>query len=778
MGTNQDNKKSWWRGRFWLFGVVLSLLLGGAAASYLMITSLRPDLISLPDRWIVILPLSVGAYFGLCASRGVRIWSKFTQHERKLVERRDSANPFAELFAYLVLAQALLASIGLGNTDSLGFWPWQVSLESPQQLAVFLGFLFGSFLPLVAGFVVHTSYTLKDRDQSNHVSNESFALAIGLIAMVGGLAWAAGEGKIQMDGIFGPFIMLLVLTLFLLFIAIPYFHSFLLGRRQYEDLNSIRQQAARQGFASLNPSFVASRLDALLVRYVAPLTGATQSSEFVVLPHLCLVAIFVPLTIMGYALPAPWGLAPISFAFLLAVSLGRRWAWVEGDRETAMRLRSTKHDMIQIGFRNDLRDEALLGYLFLFILVPLALRQMQLWVSPFGEAASSATILDWAGFFGTELAKAVPIVDWADIYGIQANLPDFQTDTAFPRHLVFGARLMVDLVVIAALLQAFSIMQRNSSQMQLFRDGQLDLLDPFTEESQINRGVRIVGDATRFTPEQLNGSNDLVSHNDKVFKIGADLKKLFADHAARSVALRRPKRPYNINRLSELAADDGWTEAQALVKYLKKHYPIQVGTASNQLIDLSRSWAESPLIGNRNIDEFDAESGLYLRQQRTLLEELVETLIHEKQQIGPETLEAVALILDAIRNKSEMFNAKAALFELLSRQPAQESAWLLAATVLRPERLSEVSEAVPVRPIDIGNSIVRQSVDDVRSRATYSLAEYLNSDVKFGSLPQSNAGKKFALAAMKAIAGGGDTERPAQVARDSLAAMIVDNHDP
>ena len=707
------------------------------------------------DGYVVIGLLAV-AYLGICSARAMKLWQVFEGRNREGTSRRDAPNPFGELFVYLLLALIVLV---LSIADGTVVWPWLFPFESFLHIGLYVGLVFLAFVPLAFAIRKHNRYVHKDQGVPHHFSNESLLFASALILLVGGLAWAAGEGKIQMAGNFGPVIMSIVLFLFLTFIAVPYVHSYLLGR---SDTNKKMdyENVALNGVSISDPSTIVSWLDTFLVRHVAPLTGATQVSKFVALPHLLLISIFLPLTFMGFSLPAPFGLVPIFFALLLAVSLGRRWAWVESDRETAMRLRSTKDKHIQIGFRNDLRDEALLGYLFLFILIPLALRQMQLWLGAFGDSATEASLMDWAAFFGTELAKAVPIVDWADIYGIQADLQNFNTQGRFSQHLIFGARLMVDLVVIAALLQAFSIMQRNSSQMQLFRDGQLDLLDPFTEQAHIDRGVRL---SSRNADGVL--AKDQVAFDGAVYRISENLLAMFEDHAENC---KGPAVPYNLERLGELLADDQWIKGQVLVEFLKKKFEIQVGSASRRLQELAQSWQGKDYFAIK-VREFDGERGEKLRHQRILLESISNKLLAGTTSLDDPTLLAVASILESVSRRSEMFNAKAALFELLARQPSKLAVAILASAIIDKNKM----DLADLNSFEVFSHLaeysIRQSVDDVRVLAVEALEEAVLSENVYGHIPGEQGRLALARIVLEGITREGvDTKEPRTVARNAL----------
>ena len=734
----------------------------GVVAMTLAIGDLAyPETLQGESDGLVVIGLLVLAYLGLCGARAMALWRAFNILDRQGTKRRDAANPFGELFIYLLTALGVLCLASAGGSV---FWPWPLEIGSSKHLGIYVGLIFLAFVPLAFAIRKHNLYTHQNAPVPHHISNGSLLLASVLILLVGGLAWAAGERKIQMAGSFGPTIMLIVLFFFLMFIAVPYVHSYLLRRSGVESKSF--DSPALNGITIADPSTLVSWLDTFLVRHIAPLTGATQVSKITALPHVLLISIFLPLTFMGFALPAPFGLIPIFFALLLAVSLGRRWSWVENDRETAMRLRSTKAKHIQVGFSNDLRDEALLGYLFLFVLIPLALRQMQLWMGAFGDTASEASMLEWASFFGTELAKAVPIVDWADIYGIQADLQNFNTQGRFSQHLIFSARLMVDLVVIAALLQAFSIMQRNSAQMQLFREGQLDLLDPFTEQAHFERGVRLIkGRAT------TKSSDNEIVFGGKVYGIRQNLLTMFEEHAENAKKRNGPNIPYDLDRLGELLGEEDWPKGQALVEFLKGKYSIQVGSASLRLIGLSKDWDAKKYFDTR-LREFDGEIGSNLRHQRILLERIANELLNAKEELSEDALYAIAGILSNTRRRSEMFNAKSTLFKLLARQPSELAVAILTCAVVDSSKfeladlnqfeiLSEVSERQ-----------IRQSVDDVRTMATEALEQAANSDNLFGNPSEERARLSLVMAALEAIAVEGiDTKEPRNAAKAALERL-------
>jgi len=237
---------------------------------------------------------------------------------------------------------------------------------------------------------------------------------------------------------------------------------------------------------------ILSFLDSILVFAVAGGAGAAQ--PWLIVRYLFLLCSTLPCALLGYWLPAPWGLIPIAWGFTVAISISRRWAWIEDDREIYMLNRRYNGAHVRVGFAQDLRDEALLSFMSMFFLVPLALRQAHLWSVTQGaplfdiDPLAQINLLDWIGYYGTELAKAVPFVDWAEIYQVEGAAP-IEANSAEARHAVFATRVLVDLVFLAALLQALAISARNAKQMDLFRAGVMDRLDPFIEPREFRRLV-------------------------------------------------------------------------------------------------------------------------------------------------------------------------------------------------------------------------------------------------------------------------------------------------
>jgi len=200
---------------------------------------------------------------------------------------------------------------------------------------------------------------------------------------------------------------------------------------------------------------------------------------------------------MAWFLPNPWGLIPAAAGFVLALSVSRLWSWVEEDRNIASITRFDPSAPIRVGFREDFRDEALLGFIFVFLLIPIAMKQADLGLFSAGlytADAGNPTKLDpltWLSFFGLELAKALPIVDWADIYLDHGLAGSLRAETTEARHFTFAARALVDLVLVAALLQAVSVSARNRQQKTLYAAGKIARFDEILEQKELARSVRI-----------------------------------------------------------------------------------------------------------------------------------------------------------------------------------------------------------------------------------------------------------------------------------------------
>lgn len=238
--------------------------------------------------------------------------------------------------------------------------------------------------------------------------------------------------------------------------------------------------------------------------------------------YLILALAIVPCGVLGYWLPTPYGLLAIGWGFVITIAISRRWAWVEDDRELAMLTRNFSSASLRVGFKQDLRDEALLSFMSMFIFVPLALRQADTWAVQSGtelftlRAGTPNDLQTWMAFYGSELAKAVPFVDWAETYSVEGRTNVEFKDSIWAKHLVFMTRILVDLVFLGALLQAIAISGRIAKQREMFfgkdrnrneyrhgggRSGQLNMLDPFIEAKEF-RKLRSAGGGV--DPKKVN----------------------------------------------------------------------------------------------------------------------------------------------------------------------------------------------------------------------------------------------------------------------------------
>jgi hypothetical protein len=319
-----------------------------------------------------------------------------------------------------------------------------------------------------------------------HISGWSFLLIALAVSIIIGLAtWAATGGEQTKETIDSEWGIVIVFGLALAFTAAAISPGLNLVQRTSGFTRAVGGLIAPFGR-------LLSIFDSVLVFVVAGSAGATRENTW--LRYLMLAAVLIPCGALGYTMEAPWGLIPIGWGFLVAISMSRRWAWIEDDRELAMLNRKFAGSHLRIGFKQDMRDEALLSFMSMFFLIPLALRQAQITAldntfplfSVNREDAENLWL--WISFFGTELAKAVPFVDWAEIYHVGGS-DDNIVQSPAAQHFVFGTRILVDLVFLAALLQALAISARNSKQRELFYGGTLDRLDPFIEPQEFKNLV-------------------------------------------------------------------------------------------------------------------------------------------------------------------------------------------------------------------------------------------------------------------------------------------------
>lgn len=329
---------------------------------------------------------------------------------------------------------------------------------------------------------------LRVRKQENRDAEALSALVATItFVSIGALAWLAsmwtdGKGLISSVGLWISFG---VLALFAIVIFLDRLAEAAPIRAAGE---GIKQVARRMAWLADFYDF----LDSLLVRIGAHVAGTDHLKTRT--RYLVLAGTMTALSIMAWFLPAPLGLVPAAMGLVLALSVSRLWSWVEEDRNMAAITKFNPDAPRRIGFREDFRDETLLGFLFVLLLIPIAIRQADLGLfgdtlfqPPEGVDINENNLAVWLGYFGFELAKALPVVDWADIYKLSPGEDLLEPTRPIGMHVVFIARVMVDLVLIASLLQAIGVATRNRQQKALYSEGHIDRLDELVERHELKK---------------------------------------------------------------------------------------------------------------------------------------------------------------------------------------------------------------------------------------------------------------------------------------------------
>lgn len=331
--------------------------------------------------------------------------------------------------------------------------------------------------------------------QYEHVSGWRALLLLAVVIGIVAIVWWASQGDDENQTIHAQWGLWVVFGLTAVFLAVAVAPVLprLVRTLGWEKRANVAVRVVNVPIGGLGRFL--SVADSLLVFAVANSAGASLRSPF--LRYGVLLATIGGCATLGYYWPPQWAFVAIVWAFLIAFSISRRWAWIEQDRELAMLNSSISQAHIRVGFGQNLRDEALIAFLSIFLLVPLALRQAQLWADESAialftikEGADINSLVTWIGFYGTELAKAVPFVDWAEIYHVEGEA-SVRAESDFSQHAVFATRVLIDLVFLAALLQAISSASRDAQQRDLFyRKRSINRLDPFTEPDALRGLVR------------------------------------------------------------------------------------------------------------------------------------------------------------------------------------------------------------------------------------------------------------------------------------------------
>ncbi len=380
-------------------------------------------------------------------------------------------------------------------------------------------------------------------------------IATFTVLLIGVLAYVAGDGAaLSLQTRFGLVLCFCVIGLF----AAVVFVDALAEAAPVRSLANGLEWIARR-FYWLAAFY--DWIDSILVRVGAHVAGMGHRS--MAMRYLTLAGSLAALCVMGWYLPAPYGLIPTFLVFVLAISVSRLWSWVEEDRALAAMTEYRTTAPYRLDFREDFRDETLLGFIFIFLAAPIAMMQAHNG-SVFGPElfsnAEERSFADWFGFFGIELAKAIPIVDWAEIYGVETSSDMIAIHGAASRHAIFLARVMVDLVLIASLAQAIGVWTRNRQQKELYRNKHISRLDPFVERVELARAIR----GTRSTG--ADGAFDLTRLRSSAF---VDFRR-YLDTQLRQI--------YGSTRNADIRA---FIETIAKQRNLQLSHPIElaIGTA-------------------------------------------------------------------------------------------------------------------------------------------------------------------------------------------------------
>lgn len=692
-----------------------------------------------------------------------------------------------ELFVWLFLSLAALTGAVLTEPEIAG--ARLLELETPAGLGAFMGLLGAAFIPAIIGIIRterQLAATRPDRKILREDAISPGSLYVGLIvmALIVLLAWAAARDSFAALGEnMGVIVTLFVMFAFLFFIVLS---SVTRGLNLFQERD---RKPARANGPAASLATVASWIDSILVRIVAPLTGAVQAPDGrhgLGWHHAMIIMILAPLTLLGYALPQPWGLIPIGLAFLFALAIGRRWAWVEGDRETASRLRTTKSKDIHVGFSNDLRDEALLGYSFLFVLVPLTLFQLNEMTGAFclrgtsasGDIACAAgggqgAFRDWIGFFGLELLKAVPLVDWVEIYGLNAQpslMPSPGLDVS--KHLMFGSRVLVDFVVMAALFQAISIFQRNHTQRTLYDSGQLDVLDPISEEDFFETGMikasKAEFDTWSALPPKEQSANPVIQlSKDSYFTAKAAFAARVEHHVTEQRTSGMPW-PYDRNRLNELVRDPR-PDLQAGARWMIRKYGLLAGNPKTQVGQLADRWLHLKIASEK-------DDVIFVEKQN--FEDVIKSAQSTPRDFSNTELGRLASLMIETCNRPEFAYAHIQAFRLVGMLRTRHAVLLLAASVLKPDQVDadEIWRAEIPSVFSLEWRKLRQGQDEMRAHAYVALETMAQNGLKYPGYGVGASTYRLALRlAEQAAEFEAARSRPRAIAaRDALIAVLGD----
>lgn len=223
-----------------------------------------------------------------------------------------------------VIAQISLATISANRPDAL---------SPAQTLAIFSGACVVPFLACWRAAIVDGRLPALPvgTPKHDHITGWGFLALAGIVGVIVGLAtWATSDEiadrRIHSDWGVGVVFGLAIAFVFAALTPVI--------------ANALAPTQAQRLFAFVRPlgliakpfGMVLSGIDSIMVFAVAGSAGAAQ--KWLLLRYLLLFGVIVPCAVLGYVLPAPYGLVPIAWGFVVAISMSRRWSWIETANST------------------------------------------------------------------------------------------------------------------------------------------------------------------------------------------------------------------------------------------------------------------------------------------------------------------------------------------------------------------------------------------------------------------------------------------------------------
>lgn len=402
--------------------------------------------------------------------------------------------------------------------------------------------------------------------------------------------------------------------------------------------------------------------------------------------YLILSTTLLCLAVMGWYLPPPLGLITVLTGLIIGLSVSRLWSWVEEDRTLAAITQFSPKAPQRIGFREDFRDETLLGFIFVLALIPIGMmqaHQSELLGGPLFENVTNRhqpivvdDFLVWLGYFGFELAKALPIVDWADIYNLGPGGDSIQPIRPLGMHAVFAARALVDLLLIAALLQAMGIASRNRQQKFLYAEGHIDRLDELVEKRELTKAIRTARTAKETETEhpfQLGAlaNSDLV-----------DFRR-YNEARLRELFLRTEKTDVR-NFISQLFTERGVKPAPAMV------IVQDIAASHRSELDLLRTFDEAKREHDANIYNItheDIAAVLFELRQSSGMREFKFELIDFAARLTPKNkyLEMLATVVAGAGRDQFLYTRRKAAQVIAQIAPEVDDREILTAAITEIE---------------------------------------------------------------------------------------------